>query len=280
MVWREIKPRYDDPETYGVDESYFDKGKYPPDWGRRCKAIWQRQSKKCGRCGRSRNQVHNADVHHIRSLSDGGLNKLDNLAGLCGDCHALIHPHNQVIEGYYREAPVFPATDAVPKVATVRSKEVNNIALSIKHDLETLERFSSPDVNQLAVNAYTYNIESEYARELPEQLTSILQEHSVIAESSDYSLIEITVKLQGIRGIISTYTPEINISSNGTLVEWIDTDWIGRWRTISQRVRLSDDANEATLRLSDGNGTTKKTVSIGSERSSVSFTARPPTLLA
>lgn len=268
---REITPRYDDPQTYGRDDSYYNEGKYPPDWGRRKRAIWQRQADSCGRCGRSREQLLHADVHHIQPLSDGGSNELDNLVGLCGDCHALIHPLNENIDGYYRESPIFPAIDAVPKVATVRSKGIDDIAPAVKVDLDTLERFNSPDVNELALNAYTYDIESEYARKLPEQLTSILQGHGVIAESSNYSTIEITVKLRGIRGIISTYTPEIDIHSDGTLVEW--SDWVGRWRTISRRVRMSEDTTEAVLRLSDGSGTIEKHLSIDSEPTSVSFTA-------
>lgn len=275
--WSEITKQYDNPQTYGRKESYYGEGRYPPDWKQRQRIVWQQQSDCCGRCGQSREQLSHADVHHIRSLSEGGSNALDNLVGLCGDCHALMHPLNDDIVGDPFDAPVFPTNDAVPKVATVRTITTeDDISRDIRSDLKTLQRFSTPDRNTSALSTHTYDIEAAYARKLPEQLTTILQDHGVIAESSDYNLVEITVQLRGIRGILSNYTPELTIHSDGTLIE--SDDWAGRWRTLSRRVRMSEDTMKATLTLSDGTGTTEKTLSLDEQTIGETFTAQPPSM--
>lgn len=275
--WTEITARYDDPQTYGRGESYYGNGRYPPDWKQRRRAVWQQQSDCCGRCGRPREQLTHAGVHHIRSLSEGGSNSLDNLVGLCSDCHSLMHPANDDIDGVYFEAPVFPADNAVPTVATVRKPTAkDDISSAVKTDLTTLERVSSPDANEPALSAHTYAIEAAYARKLPDQLTAILGEHDVIAKSSDYLNIDISVKMGSIRGILSKYTPDITIKSDGALVE--PSDWTGRWRTLSCRIRLSEDTTRTTLILSDGTGETEKTISLDSQTTTATFSARPPPL--
>lgn len=275
--WKEISEDYDDPQSYGRDASHYGKGRYPPDWKQRRRVVWEQQSNCCGRCGRLREEVYRAYVHHILPLSKGGTNALNNLVGLCGDCHALMHPLMEDIRGTYFQAPIFPASNSVAKVATVRSKRTrNDISSAVKTDLGTLERLSSPDTNKSVLNNYTYAIGAAHARKLPDHLTEILQKHGVIAESSGYLIIKICVKLRGIRGILSNYTPDITVQSDGALVEW--SDWTGRWRTLSRRVRVSEDTTNLTLHSTDGTGTTEKSLSLDSRTTSVTVTARPPSL--
>lgn len=257
--WREISEEYNTPENYGNDESYYGEGRYPPDWGRRSRAIWDRQSNHCGRCRRTRENVDSANVHHIQFLSDGGTNALDNLVGLCGDCHATIHPDNPNISGDVYNAPVFPASRAVPEVATVR-KPIGASAISpaLKRDLQMLEKISSPETNANSLSSRTYDIEADYAKKLPEQLATILQNHGIIGKSSDYHSIEIKAKMNTIRGILFNYTPDVDIQSDGSVIE--EGDWNGRWRTLSYQTAFSEDTTEATFTLRDEDG--KKQVNI------------------
>jgi len=276
--WTEITDRWDDPDAYDSDESYYGEGRYPPDWKRRCRVIWEQQADRCGRCGRARDKVDSADVHHLRPLDQGGSNALANLAGLCGDCHSLMHPLNEGLNGDWADAPPFPAVDAVPSVATVRTPTTRDeFSAALRSDLETIESVSSPTQNEAALSTHTYDIEAEYARRLPDDTTDILQSHGVIAASSDYHTMTITVTLAGIRGLLTTYTPELVIETDGALVE--TTDWQGRWRTVTAKATLSEDTTTATVEVTDGRGTTARDVPLDSASVETTFTARPPALL-
>jgi 5-methylcytosine-specific restriction endonuclease McrA len=279
-VWREIQPQYSNPEAYTVEESYYGNGNYPPDWERRKKAIWQQQSDTCGRCGRERDEVHRVNVHHIQPLSEGGSNELDNLVGLCCDCHALRHPYSDKIEGYYAESPVYPAKDAVREVATVRSKRIEDaesVSSLVKNDLSTLEQYSSPEANQPSITEYTYSIEEDHARKLPEKLTTLLRQYGEYPESSEYYTIDISIKLQTIRGILFDYTPELEVSTDGEIRR--RSDWQGRWRKLSLCLEISENANELVLVLSDGTGTSEHMIQLNQQFIRVNFTARPSSLL-
>jgi|APHM01.1.fsa_nt_gi Restriction endonuclease len=275
--WTEITDRWDDPSTYGRDRSYYEKGKYPPDWDRRRKAIWNQQSDQCGRCGRARENAEAPDVHHLLPLTEGGLNALENLVGLCGDCHNLTHPLNDDLGGDLLDAPPFPATDAVPKVATVRTRATyDEFPAALTDDLESIEEESSPTRNRLALSTHTYEISADHARRLPDETTEILQSHEIIAESSDYHMLTITVILTGLRGILTNYVPDVTIDTDGTLVE--TTDWSGRWRTLTARAKLSEDAMTATVAVIDGRDPTECTISLDSACDEIMLTARPPSL--
>jgi hypothetical protein len=272
--WTEINDEWNDPSTYDREQSYDEDGKYPPDWGRRRRAVWQRQSDRCGRCGRARDDVASSDVHHLRALSSGGSNALENLVGLCGDCHSLAHPLNDSIDGSYPNAPAFPARDAVDKVATVRGPTTDDeFSDAFRTDLERIETVSSPTHNGVGSNTHTYDIEADYARRLPDQTTELLQSHGIIAESSDYYTLDITVTLAGFRGVLTTYTPEFTVDSDGALVE--STKLQGRWRTLTAQAVISEDATMATVGLTDGRGTTERDVTLNAETVEVTFTARP-----
>lgn len=70
---------------------------YPPDWAQRRKEVIKRDGRKCSNCGATREnaQLH---AHHVRPLSEGGGNSLDNLITLCRDCHVDAHRENKSID--------------------------------------------------------------------------------------------------------------------------------------------------------------------------------------
>jgi len=64
---------------------------YPPDWESRRSLVIARDGGCCDNCGRSgsyRNKLH---IHHVKPLSRGGTNRLDNLILLCEQCHKEEH---------------------------------------------------------------------------------------------------------------------------------------------------------------------------------------------
>jgi hypothetical protein len=60
---------------------------YPPDWDKRKKTVIQRDGKMCDKC-RSSLILH---LHHLKPLSKGGSNKVQNLKLLCENCHSKEH---------------------------------------------------------------------------------------------------------------------------------------------------------------------------------------------
>ncbi len=60
---------------------------YPPDWGERQREVNERDHYSCSQCGVG-GRLH---LHHIRALSQGGTNRLENIALLCEDCHSSAH---------------------------------------------------------------------------------------------------------------------------------------------------------------------------------------------
>lgn len=71
-----------------VLESVFDVWPdYPPDWDRRRELVQERDDYCCSGCG-----VGNLlEVHHRRSIAEGGTHRLDNLVLLCKFCHSEAH---------------------------------------------------------------------------------------------------------------------------------------------------------------------------------------------
>lgn len=68
----------------------WDFPEYPPNWNELKKSVLKRDRYRCTRCGANNMKLH---VHHVRSLSKGGTNRLNNLTTLCEYCHGQIHPH-------------------------------------------------------------------------------------------------------------------------------------------------------------------------------------------
>ena len=72
------------PEVYGVEYQHGDgEGFYNVK-----SAVLSRDNYTCQICGVKHTKL---EVHHIRSRSEGGSNRMDNLVVLCKDCHAKVH---------------------------------------------------------------------------------------------------------------------------------------------------------------------------------------------
>lgn len=63
---------------------------YPDDWDDLRHEVYARDGYRCVNCGATNVELH---AHHIVPLSVGGTNRVRNLATVCFDCHARIHPH-------------------------------------------------------------------------------------------------------------------------------------------------------------------------------------------
>lgn len=63
---------------------------YGEDWDDPRREVYRRAGWRCQNCGRGNVELH---AHHIVPLGVGGTNTPTNLACLCRDCHAAIHPH-------------------------------------------------------------------------------------------------------------------------------------------------------------------------------------------
>ncbi|ODS41361.1 hypothetical protein BEH94_11960 [Candidatus Altiarchaeales archaeon WOR_SM1_SCG] len=70
---------------------------YPEDWDDLRRYIYIRDNYICQKCGATDVELH---AHHIIPLISGGSNHPSNLATLCRNCHADIHPHLER-EPYY-----------------------------------------------------------------------------------------------------------------------------------------------------------------------------------
>lgn len=79
--------------------------KYPADWNKRRRTIFNRYDWECQDCGDhipqdSEKALH---AHHVRPISEGGGHSLDNLLPLCEGCHVEIHASDQVWDLLPRE---------------------------------------------------------------------------------------------------------------------------------------------------------------------------------
>ena len=118
----DIDRTYDAVDTYDDDASWFGSGKYPPDWDRRREAVKARDEYQCLRCDRYIGAVDTVQIHHLTPLERGGSNELSNLATLCGECHALIHPDVDDLDANWSRAPPFPTSDAPDSLSLVQTQ--------------------------------------------------------------------------------------------------------------------------------------------------------------
>lgn len=65
----------------------FDKVDKDSEWGKLRESVFKRDNYRCVDCGGE----YNLTVNHIKELSLGGVNDLDNLETLCKDCHEKHH---------------------------------------------------------------------------------------------------------------------------------------------------------------------------------------------
>lgn len=272
----DIQQRYDDPTTYGEADSHFGKGRYPPDWEQRRDAIWWLQDQECARCGESPSS-HHKNVHHIQHLQNGGRNDLENLAGLCTDCHALMHPDLDWMDGEYERASLFPAESARDEVAVVRWPE-DGAQDGLQYDFERLAETSSPTVNGYAVTDAAVPTSPDDARAARTDLTGLLKARGHIARTSDYHELRVKPWFRGVRGLFTRFEPPVDVDSDGDLVE--TDDWQG-WFSRRRDVRCSEDATNARVEIKGGSGeTVSRSIALDSESTErdVEVSLSPPPL--
>lgn len=268
-------PHYDEPDTYWAEESFFGEGKYPPDWPQRRNVVWWLQDGACGRCGADTDDGGGGNVHHVQHISDGGGNELDNLVGLCHDCHALMHPTVSSINGDYTQAPAFPSADAQPEVAVVRRLRNEDLAT----DFEKLDAESSPAENRHAVTGATYATSPSDARAAAtaDGFNDRLLAYGRVPENSYYDTrrLRIATSLEGLRGVVSPFEPDVAVTSDAEVTEDVDGDDSDR------EVLLSDDATTATVDVRGGDGETVREAVTFSEddlEHELSVSVAPPPL--
>jgi DNA-directed RNA polymerase subunit RPC12/RpoP len=66
------------------------KGRLPTDWARRKEIVWNRDDKKCLRCGR-KIQSSESQLALIKKVDFGGEYNFENLITLCFDCNKILN---------------------------------------------------------------------------------------------------------------------------------------------------------------------------------------------
>lgn len=270
-----IIQQYDDPDTYGPEESHFGDGKYPLDWDNRREAIWRLQDQLCGRCG----QHHDDEghVHHIHPLSKNGDNALDNLVGVCTHCHKLLHPGVTNLDGYSSKAPPYPSPRAEPsmKIITMDSKLYLN-SLDLHEDFKRLEQQCDPDQTKHSVDsALVYNFDAATASKfavpsdeswrdhrdnIQNTLEAELIKRNSFPNNEDYTPILVTIEtpLEGDRAVWSDYNPDVSVNINAVSG---DRPKSGQREQETEDPRtteykFTDDVEQVAVELVDGNGDT------------------------
>lgn len=178
-------------------ESAFGKEKYPPDWnaqrtdiddpiGGRREAVYEYQNYRCGRCRTDLRSETHYHCHHYRPLEDGATHELQNLIVLCLPCHKLIHPDVEAFDADWREAPLFPSSDADPRVATIRKPATEDERAEYRAELQFLERTSVEGQNTFTTSRATYSTSPTDAIEAEGELSALL-------ESAGFSLDQTVV---------------------------------------------------------------------------------------
>lgn len=297
--------RFNRPDSYPKQSSFFGGGKYPPDWAQRREAIWWLQDNECGRCGhRQENEGH---VHHIKPLSDGGSNTLNNLVGLCGDCHALLHPAVDDLNGNWKTAPKYPAENAVSEVAVIRRGQNGSLEEKFRTDVdfEKLAEETESKENYFAARSpAVYETDPVVARQFTtdqdqqpaenqkhaiEELNRLLLLRGRVPENGLYKNRRLAIKtpMKGILGWLSPFEPEVTVESErpaeserpySALTEEVD-----RNGSADREFVFSEDVNDAIVTVTGGDGeVTHRNVSFSDEnnKQSVSVPVSPPPLSA
>jgi hypothetical protein len=295
-------PDFDLPDNYGKQASYHGNGRYPPDWNERRSAVWWLQDDQCGRCGRdTRNGGH---VHHIKFLSDGGTNRLENLVGLCTDCHALIHPKNNDLDGDWADAPKFPTEGAQDEVAVIRRDRpsTSRDGMTAKErDFGKLEA-ETPSRNNThsSQSAAVYDIPPSITRRFSEVDASSSDSQSVVEELNNLLLLrnripeneahntrrlEIETSQSGVLGWLSPFSPDIDIEVSETKETTGPVDRVrervGSEDSSATEIIFSENVTEARVEVTEGDGNiSKKQVAFddNSSTQSVSVSVSPPPL--
>lgn len=76
--------------------------KLPKDWAKRKVLVWERDEKRCKRCGISLN-INDAKVDLLKDIHDGGTYHFENLVTFCNDCSKLTSSNNKEKAAKYLE---------------------------------------------------------------------------------------------------------------------------------------------------------------------------------
>lgn len=241
-----IDPRYDSQYNYGHEESYYGRGRYPPDWEARQAAIWDHQGGRCGRCGEPVDRIEGGELHHVVHLSDGGSNALDNLVGLCVHCHTMMHPNEGRMRGSLRSAPVFPDPAAEPSVAAIRVPEDSDLWT----DVARLVELDEPDENEEAMTPVAAPTSADLARRAAADLDELLVRAGHVPRSGSHHRVRVRPRMSGLRGRITRYRPTIEVEGDGTAAE------VGSWEGHNEAcdVFTTTDTGRVTIRMEDGTG--------------------------
>lgn len=287
--------RYNPLDSYTAAESFYGDGKYPPDWANRREVIWWLQEQQCGRC-RKDLEPDTGHVHHMRPLSEGGDNALDNLVGLCEDCHALLHPEVSDLAGDWRRAPVFPVPDAVPGVAVIRrAGDSLGSYRNLDADLTKLGEQARPIKNVYAAQSgAVYSLDSTLSRNLAaestdetafiETLNEELLARDIVPENTGYDArrLSVSTPLSGVLGWFSSYEPTVTLKPAGEAAKPHRSPVIERVQSDSAESEFLCSADVDTVQVSviDGHGdAVERTVPFGDSRSqSLSLPVTPPPL--
>jgi len=215
-----INERYDSQESYRGRNSYYGNGKYPPDWDARREAVWQRQRYQCGRCGVYKGDTSTSEVHHVVHLQHGGSNALDNLVGLCGDCHALMHPDVDALRGNFAHAEVFPDEHSDDRVAVVRKPREDG---DLKFDVERLSELTTPDSNSNAITSETVPTNAATARRAGQSLQRLLLNEGYVPRTTSYHRVSVHPRPTGLLSAITMRGVELSASGDGEAMETEDT---------------------------------------------------------
>lgn len=287
--------RYNTPGSYSNQQSFFGNGKYPPDWAQRRNAIWWLQDDRCARCGRSHN--NEGHVHHIRPLAKNGDNTLDNLVGLCADCHALLHPRVTDLNGDWQRAPKYPCEGAEPDVAVIKRSPATPTEKKVgaESDFEKLAQETVPKENYYATQSLAvYEASSDVALQLAqdsthdptenhiravEELNRLLLLRGRVPENNTYRnrRLEVETPVSGLRGWLSTFEPTVTVKPEGKNES--GTPGTVTEETAPGEFVFSADVSAATVTVTDGAGdTSRENVSFTDEQTaqSVSIPVSPP----
>lgn len=211
----ELSRQFNHPENVTFSRSYFGNGKYPPDWGRkrtdipsarggRREAIREYQGGRCARCCTDITDIK-FNCHHYLPLQDGGKHDLNNLIALCLPCHRLIHPDVDDLDGNWRNAPIFPAVSADPRMATVRKPVLTAERREYLPSLDLVAEKSTPAENELALSSATYPIGPGDALAAADSFDRLLDEMGIhfdseyvvhVISSTGLSLYDANVELK------------------------------------------------------------------------------------
>lgn len=75
------------------NENSKSNSKYPIDWQKRKELAWNRDDKKCNRCGRHLS-ITDTNTSFVNDISDGGGYNMENIIILCSDCKKILKETN------------------------------------------------------------------------------------------------------------------------------------------------------------------------------------------